>query len=142
MRVLVCGGRNFCSLVGKPSQEWRDKYERDWLVLNTVMDKFCREHDLLYHDEYQMVDSSKLHIISGAAKGADTAIIDWCVVNWLPCTEYLADWKRYGKRAGPIRNQQMLDEGKPDLVIAFPGGTGTADMIRRSKAAGLQVIEV
>lgn len=44
-----------------------------------------------------------------------------------------------GKAAGPIRNQRMLDEGKPDLVVAFPGGRGTADMVRRAKAAGVPV---
>jgi hypothetical protein len=37
---------------------------------------------------------------------------------------------------------QMLDEGKPDLVIAFPGGGGTADMMRRARAAGVEVLEV
>lgn len=52
-----------------------------------------------------------------------------------------ADWRKYGKSAGPLRNQQMIDEGKPDLVVAFPGGTGTADMVRRAKAAGIRVIE-
>ena len=36
----------------------------------------------------------------------------------------------------------MLDEGKPDLVIAFPGGKGTADMARRAREAGIEVIEV
>ena len=44
--------------------------------------------------------------------------------------------------AGHIRNQQMIDEGKPDLVVAFPGGAGTADMIRRAKKHNLKVIEV
>lgn len=55
---------------------------------------------------------------------------------------YPADWPRYGKAAGPMRNQQMVDEGKPDVVLAFPGGRGTADMVRRAKAAGVRVVEV
>jgi hypothetical protein len=42
-------------------------------------------------------------------------------VNWGRQEVYQADWKRYG-RAGPIRNQEMLDKGKPDVVIACPGG--------------------
>ncbi len=53
-----------------------------------------------------------------------------------------ADWDKFGKGAGPIRNQQMIDEGKPDLVVAFPGGTGTADMVKRAKKHGIEVIEV
>ena len=48
------------------------------------------------------------------------------------------DWKKYGKKAGPLRNQQMLEEGKPDLVVAFPGGNGTADMVRRAKKANIE----
>jgi hypothetical protein len=47
-----------------------------------------------------------------------------------------------GKAAGPIRNQRMIDEGKPDLVIAFPGGRGTADMVSRAKKAGIPVQEI
>ena len=38
--------------------------------------------------------------------------------------------------------QQMIDEGKPDLVVAFKGGTGTADMVRRAKKHNIKVIEV
>jgi hypothetical protein len=41
----------------------------------------------------------------------------------------MAEWERLGRKAGPIRNQRMLEEGKPDLVVAFPGGTGTAGMM-------------
>ena len=55
---------------------------------------------------------------------------------------FRADWHKYGKAAGPIRNQRMIDEGRPDLVIAFPGGRGTADMVRRALLAGVRVIEV
>ena len=49
-----------------------------------------------------------------------------------------ADWKVRGRAAGHIRNQQMLDEGRPHLVVAFPGGRGTADMVRRARAAGIE----
>ena len=41
--------------------------------------------------------------------------------------------------AGPKRNQQMLDEAKPDMVVAFPGGKGTAHMRQIAKAAGVPV---
>lgn len=47
-----------------------------------------------------------------------------------------------GRAAGPIRHQRMLDEGMPDLVLALPGGRGTADMVRHATLAGVEVIEV
>lgn len=55
--------------------------------------------------------------------------------------EFPADWDKYGKRAGYLRNVQMLDEGKPDLVVAFPGGKGTAMMVKLAKERGVRVIE-
>jgi hypothetical protein len=60
-----------------------------------------------------------------------------------PFREFSADWQKFGKAAGPIRNQQMLDEGKPDLVIAFhedlENSKGTQDMINRAKVQGVPV---
>jgi len=56
-------------------------------------------------------------------------------------TTFDADWK-LGKKAGPLRNQRMIDEGRPDLVVAFPGGKGTADMVRRAEAAGVKVLKI
>jgi|SRR5215469_8786893 len=81
-------------------------------------------------------------IISGAARGADRLAIEYAVMRRLACERFPADWALYGKGAGPIRNQQMLDKGKPDLVIAFPGGTGTADMVARAKLAKIEVREI
>ena len=55
----------------------------------------------------------------------------------------MAKWDelgRNGRKAGPIRNQQMLDEGRPSLVVAFPGGRGMADMVRRARNAGVEAI--
>jgi hypothetical protein len=66
----------------------------------------------------------------------------WAKGIGVPCDVYEADWISLGRKAGPIRNQRMLEEGKPDLVMAFPGGRGTADMVRRGKEAGVEVIEV
>ena len=57
-------------------------------------------------------------------------------------TTFKAEWDKHGKGAGHIHNQQMIDEGKPDIVLAFPGNRGTADMIKRSKKAGLPVTVV
>ena len=56
---------------------------------------------------------------------------------------YPADWKKYGRAAGPIRNLQMLDNGKPDICYAFHDciekSKGTKDMVNRCKANGLTV---
>lgn len=49
-----------------------------------------------------------------------------------------ADWSTHGKAAGPIRNQQMAD-ARADLCLAFPGGKGISDMVRRAERAGIPV---
>ena len=81
-------------------------------------------------------------IISGAARGADTLAADYAKVRKLPLEEYPAEWDKHGKSAGFIRNKEMLDLGKPDKIIAFAGGAGTANMIKQSKKAGVMTIEV
>lgn len=81
-------------------------------------------------------------VIEGGASGADTGAKSYAMLKGLKLETYHADWEKHGRAAGPIRNQRMLDEGKPDLVVAFPGGRGTADMVRKARAAGVDVIEV
>ncbi len=80
-------------------------------------------------------------LIHGDARGADTLAEQYAKEAGIPCDAYPANWRQFGYRAGPMRNQQMLDNGKPDIVIAFPGGRGTADMVRRAKRAGVKVYE-
>lgn len=82
------------------------------------------------------------HIIEGGATGADAFAQAWAIHRCKTLSTVQADWKRHGKRAGSIRNQEMIDRFHPDLVIAFPGGRGTADMIRRAKKAGIEVNDV
>jgi len=76
-------------------------------------------------------------VISGGASGADNFAMLWALRNNIPHEEYKADWNNHGKQAGFIRNKLMLDKGKPDMVIAFPGGRGTSDMVSRSIEAGV-----
>lgn len=113
IRVLVCGGRDYHDL------------ERVALVLNPL------------HKEFNFVE-----VISGCADGADLCGLIWARSNYIPTRIFPAKWKEFGNAAGPIRNQQMLDEGKPDLVVAFPGGKGTRDMITKAKIAKVEVVEV
>lgn len=116
MKVLVCGGREF----------------DDWEMMNRHLT-----------DVYMnLPEPTEMVIIQGGAKGADFLARVWAKFRHLPWGEYPADWKQFGKAAGPKRNQYMLDVGKPDIVVAFPGNTGTADMVRRAKKAGIRVIEI
>jgi hypothetical protein len=83
-------------------------------------------------------------IIEGGAKGADSMAGRIAEVWRCGHERYPAAWDRYGKRAGPIRNQQMLTEGKPDLVLAFKdyfdwtlSKGGTEHMVWIAKMAGI-----
>lgn len=70
-------------------------------------------------------------LIHGAARGADSTSALWAKNRNVPQAPFPANWDKHGKAAGPIRNQQMIDEGYPTAYHAFPGGNGTADMVRR-----------
>jgi hypothetical protein len=78
-------------------------------------------------------------IIHGAAPGADTLAARWAELRQVPVEALPADWEKRDRAAGPIRNARMLAEGKPDLVVAFPGGRGTANMCKQARAAGGEV---
>jgi hypothetical protein len=88
------------------------------------------------------LDPSPTLIIHGDAPGADRLADEWARWWDVPVSPYPADWKRLGRRAGPVRNQMMLDREEPGLVVAFPGGRGTADMVRRAEAKGVRVLRV
>lgn len=113
MRVLVCGGRDFKDTT---------------FVVNTL---FRLEEE---HGDFT-------EVIHGGAPGADSEAGVFARLRHAKEIVFRANWKKHGKAAGPIRNQRMLDEGKPDLVVAFPGGRGTASMVRIAKGAGVRVIE-
>jgi hypothetical protein len=84
-------------------------------------------------------------IIQGGAQGADALASCAAFKLGIPQQTFFADWNTYGKRAGPLRNQKMLEQ-KPDLVLAFYPETGitkgTLDMVSRAKAAGILVKEI
>jgi len=113
MRVLVCGGRDY----------------HDHVRVSAVLDKLHAEAGIAT-------------IIEGGAHGADHCAASWADDRGVSRQTYEADWENHGNFAGPMRNKRMLDEGKPDLVIAFPGGKGTEDMKRKARKAGIQVIEI
>jgi hypothetical protein len=113
MRVIVCGGRNFA----------------DYALLEKTLDALHATHTFTV-------------LMHGAARGADTFADNWAYYRHVRVEKYPAKWKELGDRkAGPIRNREMLSKG-PDLVIAFPGGSGTAHMVRIAREAGVKVIEI
>lgn len=114
MRVLVCGGRDF----------------EDKELLYTTLDELQSQTPISC-------------IIHGKARGADSLAGDWATERGITVEMFPANWHQYGKAAGAIRNQEMLDIGKPEYVVAFPGGRGTNDMVKRSKKVlGMQILEV
>jgi hypothetical protein len=118
MRVLVCGGRNYTDI--------NRVYE--------VLDALSKETEITA-------------IIHGAARGVDSIAGAWARQKWsnsdlhnnISEIRYPAEWALYGPQAGVIRNKQMLIEGMPDLVVAFPGGPGTANMVHQARRNNVEV---
>jgi predicted Rossmann-fold nucleotide-binding protein len=108
-RAIVCGGRKY-----KDSDAVRQA--------------------LVEHTEEGAV------IVTGGAMGADALArrIGLDLKRGHIIEEHDAKWERYGKAAGPVRNQEMVNLGA-DLCIAFPGGKGTRDCVQRCLAAGIPV---
>lgn len=84
----------------------------------------------------------KLHnievLIHGGARGADSRCAEWAAHQGIHLCRIDALWEQFGKSAGYLRNAAML-KLRPDWLIAFPGGKGTADMVKRSIAANVPV---
>ncbi len=148
MRILVCGGRNFGRVVrtkptiAEESPEALARLEEYKFIqdeLNKLIIKLSANYDPNPNNNWLPTD---IVIIEGGATGADSAAVDFATVNFCKLEEYPADWKRHGRSAGYIRNKQMLVEGKPDLVVAFPGGKGTAMMVELANGAGIKVIDM
>lgn len=81
-------------------------------------------------------------VVHGDAAGADRLCAWWAQKHGHQVIAVPADWKKKGKAAGPIRNKLMLDVHKPTLVIAFPGGNGTKNMMLQARACGVEVIDI
>lgn len=138
MKILVCGGRGFGNI---PSWCNRHNFEYD------RQSRRAQTERALLADTLNALDPKPSLIIHGAATGADAHAAKWAKDAGIPDRPFKANWYPNGfgkldKSAGPIRNQQMLDDGKPDLVVAFPGGVGTADMVRRARIAEVKVLEI
>lgn len=80
-------------------------------------------------------------IIHGDARGADELAGRWALFRDVPCREFPAKWERHGRSAGYRRNVEMADT-QPDIVIAFPGGKGTAHMVELAHKRGVRVMDL
>lgn len=82
-------------------------------------------------------------VIEGCARGADRLAETWAKARNVPVEHFPAAWDKYGKNAGWLRNEKMLN-AEPDLVIAFhtalQQSKGTAHMVKIAKAAGVQTL--
>jgi hypothetical protein len=113
-RVLVTGSR-----------DWTDE-EFLWSVLDVA------------------ASGTRIRIVHGACpSGADLVAQAWCDLKGIEAERHPADWDRYHKAAGPIRNQEMVDLGA-DVCYAFfsgdgTGSKGTADCVERAEKAGIPV---
>lgn len=112
MIILICGGRDF----------------KDWNMFVAAM------------VEASVHLPKKYCIVSGGARGADAFARRWAMQNNIPYFECPAWWE-FGNSAGTIRNGWMIEFMKVSLVIAFPGGSGTANMKNQARRKKIPVWE-
>jgi hypothetical protein len=110
LRVLICGGLNYSNRA--------ELYEE----LDRLHSEYCFDT-----------------IIAGGVRGADVLAVEWAQARGIATQIFDVRRGTFGSRAFLLRNQRMLAEGRPDLVVAFPGGA-TADLVRQAKAAGIWVL--
>ena len=103
---------------------WGGRQFEDRDTLNAALDKLHHERGFTL-------------LIAGGARGADTLAEEWARAAGVPRKIYPPRWEYPG-----TRNQRILDERQPDLVVAFPGGRGTADMVGRARSAGIEVVDL
>lgn len=122
MKILVCGSRHW------------SRRKPIWVALGAVRKK--NTVTVIHGANKHWNAEKKLHTGADYLAGEIAYELGYHVVP------FPADWEKFGKAAGPKRNQVMVDE-KPDVVLAFTNdlnsSRGTADTVRRAKAAGIPV---
>ena len=116
--ILVCGGRDYA----------------DSAHVNSVLDTL--QPRVVVHGACGVdADRPRWARLRGADRLADA----WCARRQVLVIRVPARWSALGRRAGAVRNQQMLELYHPALLVAFPGHLGTADLVLRARAAGIPV---
>ena len=113
MIVLVCGGRNYSNQ-------------------GAIFRELSRIHD----------NTPINAVVQGGASGADKLGKQWASLIGAQVITFDANWDFHGRAAGPIRNANMLKFMNIDLVVACPGGRGTASMVQKAEQAAIPVIFV
>lgn len=117
-RILICGDRN-----------WTD---RDFIARGLA--------------GFREAWGPGLMLCHGGARGVDRIAGEEAEKLGIPVTEYRAEWERYGKAAGPIRNRLMFTAFKPEIVYAFHDdiehSKGTRDMVKIAKAAHVETVVI
>lgn len=111
IKVLVCGGRDYSNKT----------------YLEETLDRL--------HLLYGFTD-----LCHGAAEGADSLSDAWARSRDVRVMRFPANWKKYASEAGPRRNEFMFDTFKPNLVVAFPGSSGTKHMIAYAMSKGCEIV--
>jgi hypothetical protein len=123
MKVLICGDRN-----------WTDKQRIKEELLEVLADR---------KNLFAGSSPISIVIIHGGARGADTLAGEVARELGMRVAVYKAEWEKFGKAAGVLRNLEMLNDGKPDFVLAFHSdiskSKGTANMIKISEKRGIPV---
>ena len=139
LRVLVCGGRDFG--VAKPAAPEpllaRRPYGAAKDDLKAIVERSLLERALSKVHRLRQIDT----LIHGGAWGADNLAGRWAIARGIKVEIYPANWQQHGRRAGYLRNKAMLEQSKPHVVVAFPGGRGTANMTKLALDAGITVWE-
>jgi len=124
MRAIVCGGRDYTD------------GEHVFRTLDALRETMGLSHVI---EGGQRRRNPQNHRVDG---GADYWAMRWAKARRLTWDTVEADWTAHGRAAGPMRNARMLAEFSPEIVIAFPGGSGTKDMSQRAERARLQVLKI
>ena len=92
----------------------------------------------LVKSAFQFSPDDSITIVHGGCRGADLLCKQIAENLGLKTEEWPADWKSYGKAAGPIRNLQMLKSGI-DILYVFPGGRGTQNCYNQALKLGIPI---
>lgn len=124
MRIIVCGGRDYGVFPPNLMRMSDQELEATILRVNAEVELVTTVLDIVGPTE----------IGQGGAKGADALALKYALDHGVKYRTYFADWERWGNVAGPKRNRLMYELFGPQLVVGFPGGRGTANMLGLSQA--------
>jgi len=122
IRVAVTGGRDYGRYDPTVPAKLKKKRSREFDYVWKYLDRFKQRN--AHHE---------LRFCVGDATGVDSVVRDWCIENGVRCKRFKANWKKFGKSAGPRRNRRMLDKFKPTMLLEFPGGSGTANCVAEAR---------